>query len=196
MMFVKSVQSFLSKWHDDESGNVAVESVFMVPLLFWAYLGTHSYFDVYKHEGISFKANITIADMVSRETNYINDAYIDGAQGLLEFLSNVDESPELRITAFRWIEADNKYEVVWSKERGDKPELTTATLANHEDKLPIMVDYEVAILVETWMDYERPFDIPLADGLYVENYTVNAFTVTSPRFATQICFGSESSSVC
>lgn len=188
MMFSSSLKALFRNWIKEEDGNVAVESIFMIPLLFWAYLGTHAYFDVYKHEGVSFKANITIADMISREENPVNDNYIDGAQGLLEFLSNVDDTPQLRITTFRWLEADNKYEVVWSKTRGGKPELDNSGLDAQKDRLPVMSDFDVAILVETWMDYERPFEIPLADGLYVDSYTLEAFTVTSPRFTTQLCF--------
>ncbi len=188
MSLVKSLSSFVDSWRREESGNVAVETVFMIPLLFWAYLGTFAFFDVYRHEGISFKANITIADMFSRETTAITDGYVDGAQGLLEFLSNIDDAPDLRVTAFRWNASDNEYQVIWSEARGEQSTLDTGALSAHQEKLPIMSDFEVALLVETWMDYERPFEIPLADGLYIDNYTVDAFTVISPRFATQICF--------
>ena len=173
----------------DERGSVAVETILMLPILAWTYFAMMQFFHAYRHEAISFKANITIADMFSREAGYISPSYIDGAKSLLDFLATIDDEPELRVTAFRWSEDDDEYQVAWSKGRGSRDDLTTADLAGETDRIPIMYDGEMALLVETWIDYEPIFNIGM------EGREMNAFTVISPRFTTQICYnvGSDAS---
>lgn len=193
MILSMKIKEFLKAWRDEEDGSVAVETVLMVPLMAWAYIGTLTFFDAYQHEAISFKANLTIADMFSREPDYVTPEFIDGAEGLLEFLSRVDPDPDLRVTAFRWIEDDQQYISVWSQERGPRDPLTTADLVAHAEKLPIMSDGEMALLVETWVEYDPPWEVG------IESYTRDAFTVISPRFTTQLCYNTgttEATAVC
>ena len=182
MMIRQRVNQFYQDWKKDEDGAVAVEMILMLPILAWTYFAMMQFFHAYRHEAISFKANITIADMFSREPDYVNPAYIDGAKSLLDFLSPIDDEPELRVTAFRWNETDDEYQVAWSKKRGSRAELTTADLAGEVDRIPIMYDGEMALLVETWIDYEPIFNIGMDDR------EMNAFTVISPRFTPQICY--------
>lgn len=176
----------IRRWLRDEDGSVAVEAMLFLPLLFWVYMATFSFFHGYKVEATSFKANITIADMFSREADYVSPSFIDGAKSLLDFLASSDDDPELRVTAFRWDEDDGEYQVSWSQNRGDRPPLTTADLLNELDRLPIMYDNEMAILVETWIDYEPVFDVG------VDARTMDAFTVISPRFVQQLCYNTSS----
>lgn len=176
------LNKFFKRWAKDEEGTVAVEAMLFLPLLFWVYMATFSFFHGYKMEAVGFKANITIADMFSREADYVSPEFVDGAKSLLDFLSTSDDDPELRVTAFRWNDGDGEYQVAWSQNRGNQPALTTADLLNELDRLPIMYDNEMAILVETWIDYEPVFDVG------VDGRTMNAFTVISPRFVSQICY--------
>jgi len=182
MTLLQKLKAPLRRFKGDESGNIAVETVLMVPLMAWAMMATLTFFDAYRTEGIGNKATLTIADMVSREADTINDNYIDGAQELLEFLIINDPSPELRITAFKFDQAGNKYEVVWSKTRGSQPELNTAALAGMTARLPIMYDQERMLFIETWTDYEPPWNVGIGSfGRY-------AYNAISSRFVTQLCF--------
>jgi Flp pilus assembly pilin Flp len=166
----------------DESGSIAVESVLMVPLMAWAILATLTYFDAYRNEAISHKAGLTIADMISREADTIDQDYINGSRDLLRFLTIDDANPDLRITSFRWNESQDKYQVVWSREKGPRRSLKTPDLVDLKHRLPLMANGERAILVETWTDYEPPWNVG------IDPLSMDTFMVISPRFVTQLCF--------
>ncbi len=181
-----SLRSSLFAWSKEfrknESGSGAVEAMLMVPLLAWCTLATLTFFDAYRSEAIAFKAGLTVADMISREANAVDDDYIDGARDLLRFLAEDDPNPDLRITAFRWNENQSKYVRVWSKERGPRSALKTSDLAGMTGILPDMTNGERAILVETWTDYNPPWEVGISSR------TMSTYNVISPRFVTQICF--------
>jgi hypothetical protein len=180
---------------------MAVETVMMVPIMVWAMLSTLTYFEAYRTESINYKAGLTIADAISREADYITPAYIDGTYNLLKFLIPKDPSPRMRITAFRYRTAsheasdaagdDGQYRRVWSQTRGGVSALGNAGVEAVRNRLPIMVDGERAILVETWSTYEPMWSTELygwSSGLTESEF--RTFTVISPRFVTQICWNS------
>ena len=181
MMMLTIFKRFKAFLHEDR-GSIAVETMLMVPILAWAWMGTLTFFDAYKHEAVTFKAGLTIADMISREAEAVDDAYIDGAREVLVYLSKEDPQPDLRITSFRWNENQNKYVRVWSKERGPRSPLKTSDLVAMSDILPVMANGERALLIETWTEYVPPWDIGIGAR---EMYTYN---VISPRFVPHICF--------
>ncbi len=93
--------------------------------MFWTFLATLAYFDAYKTEAVTQKAALTIADMMSREPNYINTSYVDGAYGLLQFLTPHDPDPEMRMSVLRFHAKDSStkdedydhFHLVWSEVR-------------------------------------------------------------------------------
>ncbi len=198
MILGKKVAEFWRTWRNDEEGSVAVETLLMVPLLSWAFLSTLVYFDAYRTEAISEKAALTIADMLSREDGLVNAAYLNGTRDLLEFLSLHDPNPELRITVVRW-ESDDPSDPavttgdlmrVWSKRRNTlKPVLKASDMANLETRLPQMTHDERIIVVETWSDYEPPYEPILASSLNA--FEMGTFTVISPRFTQSLCWNND-----
>ena len=194
MIAFRSLQKRIAKWRADESGSVAVETILMVPLLAWAMLSTLSFFDAYRTEAISTRASLTIADMFSRETDYINNTYMDGARNLLQFLTLADDAPDLRVTVIRWDEDEDRHRRVWSRQRGGVGWLSQSQVANLADRLPEMTDDEVIILVQTFTDYEPIY------GVGIDPYRISTFTVISPRFVNgQFCWnntGEEEDSIC
>ena len=192
-MTLKALMTPLRRLRRSDDGSVAVETVMMVPLLAWAMLATLTYFDAYRAEAISNKASLTIADMFSRETDYITPDYMDGALGLLKFLTLADDTPQLRVTVVRWIAPDpvnaplvGDYHVVWSQRRGTNgailPLDTLELRKNFLGQIPIMSHNERGIIVETWTDHTPPYSVGLND------MTMNTFTVIRPRFASQLCW--------
>ncbi len=181
------------KWRNDEDGSVAVETLLMVPLLSWAFLSTLVYFDAYRTEAIAEKAGLTIADMLSRESGYVNGAYLDGTRDLLEFLTLHDDSPELRVTVFYYHVHGNGNEHFhrrWSRTRNStKPTLTTADIRALGSRLPPLSDGERAILVETWTEYDPPYEPVLATSL--NSFEMETFTVISPRFTSSLCWNND-----
>jgi len=170
------------RFRDDTRGNVAIEAVILLPVLFWAYLGMFSYFDMLRQQSLNQKASYTIADMLSRETLEINDQYITNAHTLFKSMIRSDGTTALRVSVLQWDADADRFDVEWSKARGPSSAMTAARAAALKDKLPVMPSGEQIILVETWTNYEIPFEIGMDD------FEMNTFTFTRIRFGPQLCF--------
>ncbi|MGR3323056.1 MAG: TadE/TadG family type IV pilus assembly protein [Pseudooceanicola sp.] len=166
----------------DTRGNVAIEAVILLPILFWAYLAMFSYFDMLRQQTLNEKASFTIADMLSRETDAINDTYVTNAHTLFKTMIRSDESSVLRVSVLRWNEDDDRFEVDWSEARGTSTVISDDVAAGMTDKLPTVPGGERVILVETWTTYQIPFKIGMQD------FEINSFTFVRPRFAPQLPF--------
>ena len=169
-------------FRDDEEGGIAVEAALVFPMLCWAFLATIVYFDAFRSQATNAKAAYTVSDMISRETNYITPAYLDSLWNIHRFLTTSNHDTDLQITIVEYEEDTEDYNVRWSKARGDFSEMTEDDLDNVEDKLPVMPDGEIVIVVQTRMVYEPSFSVGL------DAFTFDNFIVTRPRFAPQICY--------
>ncbi|MEM8578181.1 MAG: TadE/TadG family type IV pilus assembly protein [Pseudomonadota bacterium] len=176
------IKSFLKDFARDERGSLAVETVIILPILFWAYLSMFAIFDAYRQHAINQKAAFTIGDIVSRQTTPIDASFLTGMRGALKYLSNSDSSEAaIRITSVRWNENKKEYRRDWSKVQGSGPKpLTNNDVKNWHSRLPVMVHNDRVILVETFVDYDPPF----ATGL--QNRTIENFVFTKPRYAPQV----------
>lgn len=182
MFDVKSIRAHLIRFRDGTDGVVSIEAILILPILFWAYIGTFVIFDAFKNMNTNQKAAYTISDMFSRETQEIDSSYIDSAQDILAYLTReTDTTAKLRVTMVRWHQRRGRYEVDWSEKRGaGLSTLTTEALYSYNDKLPVMPHGETVILLETFVDFDPPFNIGL-DALTFKN-----LVVTRPRFAPQL----------
>lgn len=185
------------RFRAEERASLSIETVVIFPLLVWCYLGMYTFFDGFRSQSLSDKAVYTIADMVSRETNYITPEYITTLYQIHGMMTNDRNPTKLRLTIIRWDEADSRYEAVWSERRGGAPELTPEQLAapEYRDRLPDgLPDGERLILLESWTLYEPPFDLGRTiDWAWSGNFggfQFETFTVTRPRFAAQVCWNS------
>ena len=183
------MRSFVHAFVRDERGVVAVELVLVVPILVWALLSTFVYFDVFRVESNTTRAALTVADMFSREEVPITDAYLDGARSLLQALTFEESDPDYRVTVYRYQEFDDKYLVVWSENRGMVPNLDNDQLMNIRHRLPILANGDRAILLETRVEYDAPFDIGIGSfaNTNLDDVTFTTFTVIRPR-ANTLCF--------
>ncbi len=190
MNLMKSLVRRFKHLRRDEGGSGTVEMLFMVPLLIWCLLATVTYFHAYRSEHTATKAASTLADMVSRETEYITPAYLDGMRGMLQFLTMSDTTPQYRLTVFTWDAANSKYVVRWSRRRGSQPTLKTSDLVSMTGQLPLLKDGERAIIVETWTAYHPRFNFNLG----LSDFDFENFVVVTPRFAGQLCFAASENS--
>jgi hypothetical protein len=184
MKLYSKLRDAIKGFKRDEDGSIAVETVILVPMLFWVFLSTLSIFHAYRQHSISQKAGYTIGDMISRETNPIDQSYLIGAQKLLQFLTLTElQDTTLRVSSVKYDLADDEFKKNWSKVQGTaKIEFTDADVAALGDRLPVMKDGEHIIIVETWLDYDPPFDTGLA------THDVVNFVFTRPRYAPQVCW--------
>ncbi|KJZ19774.1 hypothetical protein TW80_02465 [Loktanella sp. S4079] len=184
-------------WRDQE-GIASVELMLSVPILVWALLSTHVYFDAFRAESLSTRAGLTIADMYSRR-DVVNDDYVTGSYRLFNVLTGHKMSGpgNVRVTSFEFLNGENRtpsddsVRVIWSKvgDVGLVPH-TTSSLNNLIDRIPIMDNHQQAILVETSTTYTAPFSIGLGPFMEtnLDDVEFDTFTVIRPRFHSQLCF--------
>ena len=179
-MISRLLKARLKAFCQDTSGNVTIEFVLAMPILFWTFMASYVFFDGYRQSAVNLKAAYTISDLISRETIAINDTYIDSMVNLLQLMTRSGSEVDLRISVIRWDQEDDRYYLDWSANRGFPTELTNANIATIEEKLPVMPDNERVILVETNNIFVPVFNVGL-DDIDLEN-----FVFTRPRFASQV----------
>jgi Flp pilus assembly protein TadG len=172
----------LKRFAEDCRGSVAVEFLIMVPLLFWGFMAIYVYFDGYRQSDLNLKAAYAIADMISRETDAVNDTYIDSMEKVLRLMTRTDTQVKLMVTVVRWDETNNRYYVDWSKTRGFAEARTDDDMAGLADRLPVMPNGERVILIETEATYVPPFDVG------IQTLQLDNFVFTRPRFAPQVAW--------
>ena len=181
-MFFTKVNTALSQFRRDDRGSVSVEFVIMMPLLFWAYMAAYVYFDGYRLSTTNLKAAYTISDVLSRETNVVDDQYIDKLVELTKFLTRPDNEIDIRVTLVRWDGDDNRYYVDWSENRGFDGEVNDGTIYQFTDSLPVLYDGDRVIMMETRGLYRPDFNVGIGEQ---QLYNI---VVTRPRFAPQIVY--------
>ena len=87
------VRSFLRA----ETGTVTVESVIILPILFFAVMALFTYFDAYRKQSLALKANYAVADFLSRNYKYDRQT-LEGLDELFEYMSKTGESSWVRVT--------------------------------------------------------------------------------------------------
>ena len=178
------IMNWVRAFRDDARGSVSVEFALIMPFLFWAFGASYVYFDGYRQSSVNLKAAFTIGDMISRETDPLNDAYMDSMYNLLNLMTRTPSDTTLRVTVVRWDEDDDRYYFDWSQTRGAVLPMTDADVIQMADKLPVMPDNERVILVETSNSFVPLFNIGM-DTLSLDN-----FVFTRPRFAPQVLWES------
>ncbi|WP_424975227.1 TadE/TadG family type IV pilus assembly protein [Dinoroseobacter sp. S124A] len=171
----------------DEDGLVITEFLFAMCWLCWWYVASFAIFDGFRQYNASIKATYTVGDILSRQMVEIDDSFLNGLQGLYEYLIKFGSDAELRYTSLKWVAAQSRYEVDWSYATGERDRLTTADLAGMSDRLPVLVDGEHVLLVESWSTYNTLFSVGVSQGLEFHNYMV-----TSPRFAPRVVYPPQS----
>ena len=58
---------------DDNRGSIPTEGVLAFTMLIWWYLASFQFFDAFRQKNINLKAAYTIADLISRQTDAIED---------------------------------------------------------------------------------------------------------------------------
>ena len=175
------IRSGLVRFARDESGSNTVEAMLMIPLFVWSFLACYVFFDAYRVQSINAKAGYTIGDIISRQQAYITPEFIDSMHNLQRSLVDSQTIPRLRVSTFVYDETSDEILVNWSEVRGGGDELTDARLATMRPAIPDMYDGEIAILVQTSVDYEPIFAAGIAQMDFDD------FVITSPRVG-QACF--------
>ena len=182
-MVLNFIKSRLAAFRNDESGTVMVETVIVLPMLFWVVAASYEFFEVHRYNSARDKATYTVADMISREMSTVDANYMDNTKTLFDSITNDDGDTQLRVSVILYDADEDKYNVKWSEVRGDGrlTTLTTSAIETANDDFPMMRDGEEVIIVESVSDYPALFNVGLGDDLEIETRVF-----TSPRFAPQI----------
>lgn len=174
------LKTHLRRFRDDTRGSITVEFALMMPLLFWVYGASYVFFDGYRQSAINLKTAYTIGDLLSRETDAIDDTFIDSIYALQGILIRTNAPRSLRVSVVRWDDDTEAYSLEWTATRGGAAPMTDSEAAGLPSRLPTMSDEDRVILVETWNRWEPPFTV----GLPVAEF--ENFVFTRPRFAPQL----------
>lgn len=176
----------LCRFRRDDRGAISTEAILILPMLLWAYMAMFVYWDAFRAVNTHTKATYTVADMISREINPVNGAYIDGLASIHRFITQVPAGDSyLRVTHFQYDEDNGAYIVLWSRSTGGAPlALNAAGLGALADRIPVMADSDTALLVEAWRVFRPRLDVGVGDRMFHE------LTVVRPRFLSPLPFTS------
>lgn len=179
---VSGMKRFFGRFRAEQRGSVAIEAVILVPVMVWAYLAMFTIFDSYRQYTTQQKAAYTVSDLISRQITPVDAGLVDGLHSLFESLSRSVGETGLRVTVVQFNLILQEYQVVWSRTRGGMVGLSSEDVADWSDRLPVLVDGEQLVIVETSADFAPIFDV----GLTAQ--TIRNFVFTRPRYAGQLCF--------
>ena len=189
---MKSIISKLfHRFLGDNNGSLSVEAVLAIPMLFWAATATFTFYDAFKMQFMSYRANYTISDMLSRKTDSMDQAYLDGIFDVFRYMTNTNsEVSWLRVSVVTCTSAcndeDNRVlEFDWSHGASGAADLVTADMQFVAGVIPLMATGNRVIFVQTSRHYVPPFANYLVG--FVERDMVS-HVVTRPRFAPQLCW--------
>lgn len=165
-----------------DEGSISVESMLMLPLLVWVFLGTYVFYDAYRAQFVNSKASFTIGDILSRETGYVTPEYLDSLHDLQRFLVFRQDPIRLRVSVVEYDDSNQSHSLVWSEARGEASPIDGDSLNEILPHIPIMQDGEKVLVVQTSMEYQPIY----AAG--IDTLQFDDFVVTRPRFAGQICW--------
>lgn len=176
-------------FRSDQKGSLSIEAIFAFPLLLWAATATYTFFDAYKAQNASFRANYTISDMLSRETESIDTAYMNGLEKVFRYMTGADETGTwIRISQVQCIAdcSDGEQRTLrleWSHASSGASGLTSADFEFYNAEIPLLAQADRLVLVETSMLYKPPFAQSMVN--FAERDLVSQ-VITRPRFASQI----------
>jgi hypothetical protein len=182
------LHSYLGNFAKDTSGSLSIEAAMMAPLLCFAMFSTYTYFDIYRYDATLAKASYTAGDLISRETDPIDQDYLDGLYSVFEYIANPPNETWMRVTSVVCDLDDSvsppvcDYVLQWSHVVGEIDPLDATTLEEIKDKIPNMFDQDTIIMLETNMDYSTPFNVGIAAFDY------RNVVATRPRFTTPVCW--------
>jgi Flp pilus assembly protein TadG len=179
--------SHAKRFARDERGAILLETIIMLPLLLWALFAMAAYWDIYRTINRQQKAAYAVADVIARQRT-ITPAYVDAMDNVVNYMLDDGQAVGLRLTSVGWSNANNRFEVKWSRSPNNAmPAMTTTMLQDYADKIPAMTASSTVVVLETRLDYEPNINVPLTATMGVDAQTLTQFIVTRPRFSDKVC---------
>lgn len=171
------------RFRSESRGSITVESVIMLPLLFWWYIAAFQYFDAYREKSLNIKAAYTLADLITREELPVNAAFINGMGEVFDYLVRSDETTWIRVTSIQWNDTTRQMIVLWSYATKLNSIYTNANIGAQLYRIPIMSHLDTAIIVETHGSLTPIVEIGIT------SLDFDQFVVMRPRFVPLVLWG-------
>jgi hypothetical protein len=195
----------LRAFYEETDGVVTLEAVIYAPMLLGLFMMMITLFDAFHTNNLSQKAAYAIADAISRETNPIDDDYIDGMESLYKLMTHTNagngQEYGLRVSVISRSPTSDDLEVDWSVIRGTTftRAMQTSDVAGESGKYPDLHTEERLILVESTTKIDVPGGLKGSEDREVskatreprfsfDDFTMNAYVFSRPRFATKVCW--------
>jgi Flp pilus assembly protein TadG len=185
----KPLRGLFGRFWQESDGVLSVELVFALPFLALWFVASYIFFDVFRVSYVNDKAAFTVADLVSRREENLNQAYVEGMNNIFDFLIENRGTTAMRISGVRYTPGANPgdagtFTIPWSASTQGLVILTDADIPMLEDRLPIPRSTEMVILTETFVAYQPIFNVGISRQVF------RTFVATPPRFIEQIGFDS------
>ncbi|MCK0143457.1 hypothetical protein [Aliiroseovarius sp. F20344] len=196
-----SVSRRMKAFQQEERGSITIESLIILPLLFSALMALFTYYDAYRKQSLSLRANYAISDFLSRVYKYDNTT-VTGLDNLFSYLSKTSEKSWIRITVVKCDVVDTqcnnpldrklKYmstDSAASPGEGSAKYTDEAQMINALGaKIPNMYEGEYLFVLETSASY-RPIFPGSWTGIYSTDFKQSV--VTKSREFQFLCFEGE-----
>ncbi len=176
----------------NEDGSASVEAVMVFPMLVWMALLMFTFFDVFKVQNASYRGNYTISDMLSRQTDPVDQSFLNGLEKVYRFMTYTKPSVNawLRVSVIKCTqqcndESQRHLAWVWSHATNGHRQLDNTDLVAYRSKVPLLPLGDQLILVETSRHYKPPF---LQGLVPFGERNIDTYVFTRPRFANQLCW--------
>lgn len=198
-MLHKLLRPFKDFLVNDTRAGFTVELVMVLPLLLWGYFGMFVLFEGYRSLSSNIRASYTISDLLSRETDGITSAYINGLNDIQDILTQSPHRTVLRVSVFSYDQGSGTHTLEWSEATEGK----SAIVAGSDEEttalghLPVMNDSQHMIVVETWVAFVPFFNLTLStlfdndpedERVAFGPFYFESLVTTRPRFADQLCW--------
>lgn len=168
-------------------GAMSIEAAIILPVLCLLYVSAFVWFDAFRMQNLNLKATYTLADLISREPEGIDQAYFDGLDAIYDYLTPGDHPTGLRVSIIECTancddDATRELDVCWSHMTAGQTGLTTAELRARNDAIPLFANGDELIVTETFMSYTPVFDV----GIGHQDFENTVYM--APRLAGQMKF--------
>lgn len=208
MNIMRAIKLRAQAFRTEERASMPIEGIIGSTFLLWWFISSYQFFDAFQQKNANLKAAYTISDMLSRETGpvagdpnavAINQNYINGLNTVFDYLTYSNQKTWIRVSSVYYDENDSKYRIDWSATSGTgHTPLTTVTLQQFKNRIPVLVNGDSVILVETYSAYVPFFyykkaaddksTIDIMESGISHQWLTN-FITTSPRFGSCLPFG-------
>lgn len=177
---IRYFKTRLAAFASDTRGYINVEAIIVLPVLLALFGVGWVFFDAFRQQNVSQKANYAISDILSRQTDYIDDGFIDSTYNLFQTLTRTNASEgTLRVSLVEYDGAEDAWTIVWSQTRTGSGTLEATDPDALETRLPPVVDGDQLFVVETVDRYDPALQVGL------NGFDITTFSFTRPRYAAK-----------